>query len=145
VLSLASDASNLGMGATFKSFWWFVPFKSAHLKHPIAWRELLAIVVACRVWGHLLSTKRVLIECDNLGVVYSVNNGTSKNPPIMSLIRDLFFVSSHFSFDIKLKHLPGILNVGPDLLSRLKIEEFRRKFPDMAVTPTPIHPTYLVF
>ena len=144
-LSLATDASNLGMGATFENSWWMVPFNSAHLKFPIAWRELFAIVVACRVWGHALSSKRVMIECDNMAVVYSVNNGTSKNQPIMTLIRDLFFVCSFYSFDVKLKHVAGILNIGPDLLSRLKLEQFKERFPAADRFSSFVHPSFLSF
>ena len=107
------------MGAVLHSSWWSAPFNAAHLKLPIAWRELLAIVVSCRLWGHTFTTKRVLIQCDNLAMVHSVNKGTSKNPAIMSLVRDLYFVCSHFNFDIRLTHLAGVLNIGPDLLSRL--------------------------
>ena len=144
-LSLATDASNLGMGATFRNAWWLSPFSAEHLAFPIAWRELLAIVVACRVWGHQLSSKRVIIECDNSAVVFSVNNGTSKNRPIMSLIRDLFFVCSYFCFDIRLKHVPGVLNVGPDLLSRLDLVKFRKCFPLAAKTAVVVHPSYLTY
>ena len=107
------------MGAVYQSHWWSAPFNAAHLKLPIAWRELFAIVVACRVWGHEFASKRIMIECDNLAVVFSVNNGTSKNHDIMALIRDLFFIGSFFSFDVRLIHVAGTLNVGPDLLSRL--------------------------
>jgi hypothetical protein len=144
VLSFASDASDSGMGAVYQSHWWSAPFNSAHWKHHIAWRELLAIVVSCRLWGHEFRSKRVLIECDNLAIVYSVNNGTSKNHDIMSLIRDLFFVGSFFSFDVRLKHVAGVLNVGPDLLSRLKIAKFHNKFPDAELAPTTVPESYLM-
>ena len=76
-------------------------------------------------------------------IVHSVNNGTSKNHDIMNLIRDLFFVCSFFSFDVRLTHVAGVLNIGPDLLSRLKIQEFRNTFPKAAKQPTYIHPEYL--
>jgi hypothetical protein len=144
VLCFAADASNAGMGAVYLKHWWSAPFNPAHLKLPIAWRELFAIIVSCRIWGHAWSTKRVLIECDNQTIVHSVNNGSSKNPNIMSLIRDLFFIGSYFTFDIRLKHLPGVRNVGPDLLSRLKIIQFKQTFPGANANPTPIPPDYLV-
>jgi hypothetical protein len=144
VLTFASDASNLGMGAVYQSHWWSAPFNAAHIKLPIAWRELFAIVVSCRVWGHHFASKRVLIECDNLAIVHSVNNGTSKNHNIMTLIRDLFFIGCFFSFDVRLTHVPGVLNIGPDLLSQLKFSEFHKQFPDAELTPTPVHESYLV-
>jgi hypothetical protein len=145
VLNLASDASNAGMGAVFGTSWWFLPFDQSHLAFPIAWRELYAVVVACRVWGHSLSAKRIMIECDNIAIVYSVNKGTSKNPKIMSLIRDLFFTCAFFNFDIRLTHVPGLLNVGPDLLSRLKIRQYLREFPQANAFPTPIPKSHLIY
>jgi hypothetical protein len=130
MLSFHPNQSFAGMGAVYLNHWWSAPFNAAHLLLPIAWRELFAILVSCRVWGRAWSSKRVLIECDNLAIVHSVNNGTSKNHNIMSLIRDLFFVGSHFAFDIRLKHLPGVTNVGPDLLSRLRFTQFHQTFPE---------------
>ena len=144
VLTFADDASNAGMGAVYLNNWWSAPFNSAHLKQPIAWRELFAILVACRTWGHAWTTKRVLIECDNSTIVHSMNNGTSKNPNIMSLIRDIFFLGSFYSFDVRLKHLPGLLNIGPDLLSRLRISEFHATFPHADKAPTPVPASFLV-
>ena len=119
VLKLSTDASDLGMGAVFDKCWWASPFDDSHLSFPIAWRELYAVVVACRVWGHSLVSKRVLIVCDNEAIVFCVSNGTLKNVAIMDLIRSLFFVCAYYSFDVRCKHVPGVLNVGPDLLSTL--------------------------
>jgi hypothetical protein len=144
VLTFAADASNLGMGAVYLNHWWSAPFNSAHLKFPIAWRELFAILVECRTWGHAWTSKHILIECDNLAIVHSMNNGTSKNCDIMSLIQDIFFLGSYFCFDVRLKHLPGLLNIGPDLLSRLKIPEFAATFPAANKDPTPIPATHLL-
>jgi hypothetical protein len=143
VLCFAADASNAGMGAVYLKHWWSAPFNPAHLKLPIAWRELFAIVVSCRIWGHAWASKRVLIECDNQTIVHSVNNGSSKKPNIMSLIRDLFFIGSYIAFNIRFKHLPCVHNVGPDLLSRLKITQFKQTFPGTNTNPTPIPPDYL--
>jgi hypothetical protein len=143
VLNLASDASNAGMGAVFNNSWWLMPFDETHLSFPISWRELYAVLVGDT--GHSLSTKRIMIACDNETIVYSVNKGTSKNPNIMSLIRDLFFTCSFFHFDIRLKHVPGLLNIGPDLLSHLKVPQFLRAFPDADAKPTPVPALYLSY
>jgi hypothetical protein len=145
VLSFATDASNLGMGGVLHDSWWATPFNPAHLKHPIAWRDLLAIVVSCRLWGHKFTTKGVLIQCDNLAMVHSVNKVTSKNPAIISLVRDLYFVCSQFCFDIRLTHLAGVLNIGPDLLSRLDFQKLHQLFPHAGARPTVVPQAYLLF
>ena len=47
----------------------------------------------------------------------------------MKLIRELFFVAASFHFDVRLKHIPGIDNIGPDPLSRLDLAAFRQACP----------------
>jgi hypothetical protein len=143
--SLSTDASDLGFGAVFGSRWLFGSFESMFLKcerPSIAWRELWAVLVACRCWGHLLSGKRVQIQCDNISVVYCVNSGSSKCPHLMQLVRDLFFACAFFCVDIRLVHIPGVNNVGADLLSRLRVEEFRRVFPMTSPYPTSVPALY---
>jgi hypothetical protein len=135
----------MGMGAVLHNSWWSAPFNPAHLKLPIAWRELFAIVVSCRVWGHLFTSKRVLVSCNNLAMVHCVNKGTSKNPDIMSLVRDLYFVCTFFAFDLRMKHLAGIHNICPDLLSRLNLKKFHEQFPLASKTPTTVPPAYLKY
>lgn len=95
----------------------------------IAYRELLAVVTACACWGKFLAGKKILLECDNSSVVYCVNQGTSKSPAVMTLIRQLFFMAARFNFDLRLIHVAGVLNVAADLLSRLRVVEFRKGFP----------------
>jgi hypothetical protein len=71
----------------------------------------------------------VLIFCDNSSVVSIVNSVTSKCELVMKLVHDLFYVAVQYNFDLRLRHVPGVLNVPADLLSRLKLTEFREKFP----------------
>jgi hypothetical protein len=86
----ATDANGTGYGAVFGCLWLYGEFDFMQRKLSIAWRELFIVLLACRCWGHLLSGKRVRIQCDNISVVYCVNSGSSKCPLVMQLIRDLF-------------------------------------------------------
>ena len=104
----------------------------------IAYRELLAVVTVCACWGKLLSGRKVLLECDNSSVVFCVNQGTSKSPAVMTLIRQLFFIAARYNFDLRLTHVAGVLNVAADLLSSLRVVEFRKGFPGADVTGTVI-------
>ncbi|MEE8386052.1 MAG: reverse transcriptase domain-containing protein, partial [Dehalococcoidia bacterium] len=94
-LRLASDASNLGLGITFQEDWCCIPFDAppwdTARNLDIAWRELLAVVVALATFGPRLAGKRVLLDCDNQAIVSAINEGTIRSPSIMCLVRALFF------------------------------------------------------
>ena len=62
-----------GCGAFWDNHWlqWCWPQKWAH--HNIMVKELIPIVLNCVVWGRQLAGRRVLIECDNSGVVAAVS------------------------------------------------------------------------
>ena len=76
--------------------------------------------------------------CDNISVVFCVNSGSSKCCDLICLVRDLFFVCAFFCIDIRLFHVPGVQNIGPDMLSRGRVSEFRALFSDACQSATPI-------
>jgi hypothetical protein len=84
----------------------------------------------------------VQIQCDNISVVYCVNSRSSKCPHLMQLVRDIFFACAFFCVDIRLVHIQGVYNVGADLLSRLRVEEFRRVCLWTSPCPTSIPAQY---
>jgi hypothetical protein len=92
--------------------------------------------IACSIWGSMLSQKLLVIYCDNLGIVHCVNSGSSKCPHIMELVRLLFSIACKYNFGMRLRHIAGVLNVGPDLLSRLELPRFRVCFPSSDASGT---------
>ena len=70
------------------------------------------------------------MHCDNATIVDTVNTGTSKNRDILCLVRMFFFICVRFNFDMKLEHVPGVVNIAVDHLSRLDLHGFRAEFPD---------------
>ena len=85
--------------------------------------ELLAIVVACRLWGHLWSRQKLLVQCDNEGVTHAVNKGRSRVPFMQAALRRLWLEEARHGFTIRCKHIPGISNTLPDLLSRCHLSD----------------------
>ena len=78
-------------------------------------KELVPIPLSYLVWGPLLSGIRVEFRCNNLSVVDSVNNSSSREPTVMHLLCCLWFFAAYF--DIKIT-ASGILNTAADKLSK---------------------------
>lgn len=135
VLQLATDASNWGFGGVFSSSWFIERFSSAERQRPIAWRELLALVWACALWGPRLVNKRLIILCDNQSVVYSVNKGASKNHDMMVLVRLLYHITVEYNFDCRLSYINTVDNNAADALSRGDIQRFRSVLPHAKLHP----------
>jgi hypothetical protein len=100
---LYTDASGSGIGGVFMNSWYSEELSQLERTRSIAWRELFAVVMACRIWGALLRGRRILIYCDNQSVVAIVNSGTSKCPLVMHLIRALYSIAVDHNFDVKLR------------------------------------------
>lgn len=142
-LFFATDASDIGLSAVLQTAWAFSTLSPYQRAQSIAWRELYALVAACATWSSRLCGKKLHILCDNMSIVYSVNNGTSKNCDIMKLIRALHFIAAKNSFEVKLIYIPSKENVAADLLSRLAIDKFKYLFPFMDTHPTQLSSDWL--
>jgi hypothetical protein len=129
VLDLWTDASDKGFGAYYQGAWIMEPFDDDQIKRSIAWRELYAIVKAAATWGKHLKQRRVLFHCDNLAVVQILQSGTSKDKPIMQLMRCLFYICATHNFECSAKHVAGVNNSCADALSRLDIDKYRNLAP----------------
>ena len=82
-------AGNLGYGAYWNCHWFSKPWPPNLLNKSIEWKELYAIVAACKVWGKHWSGKRLLFHCDNDAVMHIWLSGRSHCPDLMNLVRDL--------------------------------------------------------
>ena len=130
---LYTDASGVGIGGVFRNQWYSERLRPAERLRSIAWRELFAVVVACRIWGHLFIGRRMLFYCDNQSVVEIVNSGSSKCQLVMCLVRSLYYLAVRFNFDIKLRHVPGLDNKAADWLSRDAVSDFLEHYGDSYV------------
>ena len=135
-MNIYTDASGYGVGGIFGARWYADRLSPCEILMSIAWRELLAVVIACRIWGNLLTGKRLMLYCDNESVVRIVNSGSSKCLHVMHLVQSLFSVAVDYNFDVRLRHVPGVKNVAADLLSRGELEKFKTIY---AGTSAPAH------
>ena len=90
---------------------------------------MLTIVVALKLWGHMLVNKKVVINCDNMVSVRMLNTGASRNSFLQSCLREICYIAALNNFDIKSQHISGCDNRITDTLSRWDLhDKFRRDF-----------------
>ena len=145
-ISLATDASSLGIGAVYGDLWFSFPLHSfSSLKFipsdsdgfDINFWELFALVTAVFTWGEHWVNKQVVIFVDNLPITFIWLRG-SKSKSMMHLVRHLFSFTATHNINILLKHIPGHSNHLADPLSRLQVRRFRQLHPSAAPLSTPI-------
>lgn len=92
-------------------------------------REVLAILVAARLWGHLWQNLRILVHCDNAAVVSSLNSGRVQDPTLASCLRELWFLAASLEFQLLAVHLSSADNHLANLLSRWHLNpQFQEEF-----------------
>ena len=85
-----------------------------------------------------------MVYCDNLSSVEAINRGRCRDPVMMKLIRELFYLRAEFSFQVRAIHTPGETNSVADALSRNKEKEARCHLPSLDLERTvPNPPTML--
>ena len=84
----------------------------------IATKELFPIVLAAALWGRKWQGKQVLFRTDNKAVVAALASYSACDPPLVHLLRSLFFIEAHFNFEHKVVHIPGEENGIADALLR---------------------------
>ena len=135
---LFTDAAGLhGFGTYFQGRWCHGHWTQEQAGLSLTWKELFPIALSCRLWGHLLTQRKLLVHCDNASVVAVMASGTSRDPYVAQLVRDVFFSAAKYQFVIFVQHLLGTSNVVADSLSRFQMEKFRRLAPDADSKPTP--------
>jgi hypothetical protein len=100
-------------------------------------KEAFAVVGTCKTMMSSLSGKTLLFECDNDATVKALNKGRCKDPILMKLVRELFYLCAQGSFKVICRHLAGKLNVVADALSRPKKFHLAWVYqPTLDTTPT---------
>ena len=85
---------------------------------PINALELFTIVAALKHWALLLQGHKFIIACDNTAAVAVINSTTSKDPFMQRCLRQLWFTTALFDFEVRAPHVPGKHNQFADCLSR---------------------------
>ncbi|XP_043216964.1 uncharacterized protein LOC122379098 [Amphibalanus amphitrite] len=139
-LHLYTDASTVGFGGFCGAAWFSAPWPEATAEwaDSISWLEMIPILAACLLWGSHWSGLRISMHCDNSGVVGAWEKGWSKDPRLMSLIRQALFAAARHSFALRITHINGSENAAADALSRLQVARFHRLHPAAETSATPL-------
>lgn len=134
---ICTDASgSWGCGAVWGTCWLQYKWGEPYQQEAITQKELLPIVFAAAVWGHLWQDCTTKILCDNQAVVAVINSGYSREPQVMHLLRCLFFITAKFRIRLHCHYLPGPQNDIADAVSRNNLASFFFKVPDAHPSPT---------
>ena len=129
-LSLYTDAAGtIGYGALFGRHWFHGLWPKSWLQYNITILEFFPIVAAVHVWGHEWTNKSICFFTDNEALVHIINNQTSKDPNIMTLLRQLVLYCLTSNIVFTANHVPGRMNVLADKLSRSQVDGFRSLAP----------------
>ena len=85
--------------------------------HDINILELLTIMVTLKLWGKLLCSKRVILQCDNENSVLAINSGCSCVPGMHLCLWEIWFLTACYDIDIFAQHVAGVDNSIADHLS----------------------------
>ena len=137
--AVSSDAaSNCGFSAYLKNEWfadkW--PRDTQDISVPV--KEMIPIVIAAELWGHLWARKHVLFQSDNLSVVSILQSGLCRARHLAFCFHELSTRAVLNNFTFTAKHVPGWRNSASDALSRFHFQDFRSLVPDANTDSTPV-------
>ncbi len=89
VINMFSDASGVGFGATYGSYWIQGTWSGSWKMYHITIRETYHILALIYTFGHKLRNSSIRFYCDNAAVAETINKQSSKDSNIMNSIRPL--------------------------------------------------------
>ena len=142
-IHLTSDsARNSGFGAYLGSTgdWFNSTWKAAGVRegHSMTYLELFPITLAMLVWGDKLANSKLILHCDNLGVVGIINKQSSRCPHIMSLLRKLVLTCLKHNIMVRSCYINTKANIVSDALSRFQWARFAAAAPNASKVPSAI-------
>jgi hypothetical protein len=147
-LQLYTDAAaSLGYGAIFGQAWFYGEWPNLWKAYSITILEFYPILVAVETWASRMSNRCILFYTDNQAVVSIINSQTCKDTKVMLLMRRLVLTCLKHNILFQAKHVPGVNNTLPDLLSRLKLSQFKAAagcHMDQSATQVPMPPPELL-
>ena len=104
----AGDATPMGGGGFYGKRYWsrMLPRDLQDPALPIHVKEFIVLIVSSRLWGQEWTGRAVTLFCDNDAVVDTVNHKKPKDPALLSLLREFFFIAVTHNF------IPVVRKIG---------------------------------
>ncbi len=119
---ITTDASMTGWGAVFEGRPASGEWKEEFLSWHINGLELRAVFLALKYFLPVLGGYPIIVRTDNMAVVSHINRqGGSRSRTLDRLARRLLLWSQDKFLSLRAVHVPGILNLAADFLSRQKL------------------------
>ena len=137
----SAGTADLGCGAYFDGRWTFLQWP--HTWKPetlrdITFLELVPIVLAVYIWGHILANKKVLFRTDNHALADILNKKTSRSKRVMSFLRPLVLIAMHQNIQFKGLFISGYRNTISDSISRFQWSRLRTLAPEAEEFPATV-------
>ena len=131
---ISTDASLLSAGGVnlHNKTYFHLKFVPPYSNYKIHILEFLAIIACCKLYGSALYGKKLCLLCDNQAVTIAVNTGRAKDLMLQRCLRELFYVTSMFSFQVRCRYITSKENRLADYASRLHHPPFNRCFMKIA-------------
>ena len=125
---IATDACLVGYGGTMAGQYFRGRFPEPLCNRNIAYLEILAVMVALKVWSTELTGLYFWIHVDNEAVASVLNTGASRDVELQDVLREIALLAARHQFVIKARHISGVSNRVPDWLSRWHEQPARKAF-----------------
>ena len=116
----AGDATPVGGGGWHGKQYWsrMLPRHLQDPDTPIHIKEFWCLVVSAKLWGEHWSGRAITLFCDNDAVVDTVNYKKPRDPALLSLLREFFFVAVTYKFIPVVRKISTTDNYLADHISR---------------------------
>ncbi len=120
---ITMDASMTGWGAVFEGRPASGEWKEEFLFWHINCLELRAVFLALKYFLPVLGGYHIIVRTENMAVVSHINRqGGSRSRTLDRLARHLLLWSQDKFLSLRVVHVPGVLNLAADFLSRQKLK-----------------------
>ena len=107
---LATDACLTGIGGKCENNYYYseIPedWQPNYCKS-IAHFEMLALIIAIKIWAQKITQHKFAVACDNMSVVQIINCGRSKDKLLQDMLRELTYCLVQAQAEMVAHYLPG--------------------------------------
>ena len=101
-------------------------------------KEIFPIFLGLKIFATQLTNKFVVLHCDNIAVVESMNKLTTKDSKMLTFMKEIALVILKHNISIKCVHIAGKENTVADRISRGFLQEAKQCNPKLMTSHVPI-------